>query len=175
MNPKTLERVEFAVGDIVEQADLAAIVNAANAQLRIGGGVAGAIHSKGDPELENETRPLAPIRPGQAVLTSAPNLPNEHVIHCLGPRYGIDRPEAELLADCYRNALRIAAEHEIESVGFPALSTGAFGYPPEEAVHVAVDAVLEALDRSEYPKKVRFVLYDRQAYELYARALAEEG
>lgn len=165
------ERIEINIGDIADQPDLEAIVNAANAQLRIGGGVAGAIHSRGDPELEAETRPLAPIRPGEAVLTSAPNLPNRFVIHCLGPRYGIDQPEAELLGDCYRNAMRLAEENRIESVGFPALSTGAFGYPPEDAVGIAVPAVIEALNQSEFPRKVRFVLFDSRSLDLYAKAL----
>lgn len=90
--------VECRQGDIAAQPDMHAIVNAANAVLRIGGGVAGAIHSAAGRGLEQECRPLAPIRPGQAVITSAHNLPNKYVIHCLGPVYGIDEPADELLA-----------------------------------------------------------------------------
>lgn len=164
-------RIEIRVGDIVEQPDLSAIVNAANAQLRIGGGVAGAIHGKGDPELEEETRPLAPIRPGQAVITSAPNLPNDHVIHCLGPRSGIDQPEERLLGDCYQAALELAVEREIESIGFPAISTGAFGYPPEAAVKVATATTRRWLDAHEFPSRVCFVLFDEETRILYQREL----
>ena len=164
-------RIEVTVGDIVDQPDLSAIVNAANAELRIGGGVAGAIHGVGDPELEAETRPLAPIRPGQAVLTSAPNLPNDYVIHCLGPRYGIDQPEDKLLADCYTNALKLAAERRIQSIGFPAISTGAFGYPAEDAVRVAVAATRRQLENDGWSGTVRFVLFDEGMRDLYLREL----
>ena len=169
-----LERIEIATGNIAEQPDLDAIVNAANAELRIGGGVAGAIHSKGDPELERETRPLAPIKPGEAVRTSAPNLPNTHIIHCLGPRYGIDEPAAELLSDCYRNALMIAANEEIESVGFPAISAGAFGYPAQEAVQIAVRTTLQWLEANAYPRFVRFVPFDEATRDLYVKACQGE-
>ena len=164
------ERIEITQGDISEQPDLEAIVNAANADLRMGGGVAGAIHRKGDPELERETRPLAPIQPGEAVRTGAPNLPNKHVIHCLGPRYGIDEPAAELLKACYRNALEIAANERIASIGFPALSAGAFGYPVEEAVGIAVRTTREWLENNPYPKLVRFVAFDSATRNLYSKA-----
>jgi O-acetyl-ADP-ribose deacetylase len=122
----TLECVQ---GDIARQPDMETVVNAANAELRIGGGVAGAIHRAAGPELEKECRPLAPIRPGQAVITGAHNLPNRYVIHCLGPIYGIDEPADELLAACYRNALQLAEQNKIASIAFPAISTGVFGYP----------------------------------------------
>src|SRR5690606_41737019 len=89
-----------------------------------GGGVAGAIHRAAGPGLAEECRPLAPIRPGQAVITSGYRLPNRYVIHCLGPVYGVDEPAADLLASCYRNGLRLAEERGIASVGFPAISTG---------------------------------------------------
>ncbi|MEW5935275.1 MAG: macro domain-containing protein, partial [Bacillota bacterium] len=103
-------RIECVQGDIVRQVGFDAIVNAANAQLRSGGGVAGAIHRAAGPGLEEECRPLAPIRPGQAVITGGHNLPNRYVIHCLGPVYGRDEPSDQLLATCYRNALRLAEE-----------------------------------------------------------------
>jgi O-acetyl-ADP-ribose deacetylase (regulator of RNase III) len=130
--------LELTTGNIVEQDEFEAVVNAANARLRTGGGVAGAIHRAAGPGLEEETRPLAPIEPGEAVVTSGHDLPNSHVIHCLGPVYGRDEPSAELLASCYREALRLAEETGLESVAFPALSTGAFGYPMEEAARVAL-------------------------------------
>src|SRR5690606_38570363 len=142
---KTLHEVavECVVGDIVAQSDIDAVVNAANAQLRSGGGVAGALHRAAGPGLEAECRPLAPIRPGQAVITGAHRLPNRHVIHCLGPVYGHDEPATELLADCYRNALRLAEQHGVRSIGFPSISTGAFGYPLPEAAAVAVRTVVQ--------------------------------
>src|SRR5215211_3719811 len=102
--------VECVRGDISSQEDVAAVVNAAKAELRSGGGVAGAIHRAAGPELERETRKLAPIRPGEAVITGGHDLPNRYVIHTLGPVYGKDHPEAEVLADCYRNSLALAEE-----------------------------------------------------------------
>jgi O-acetyl-ADP-ribose deacetylase len=127
----TVERggatLELVVGDITRQPDLDAITNAANAELRIGGGVAGAIHRAAGPGLEAECAPLAPIEPGQVVLTGGHELPNPHVLHALGPVWGHDEPADELLASCYRRALELADEHGLTSVGFPALSTGAFG------------------------------------------------
>jgi len=135
--------VELVKGDIAGQSDMDSVVNAANAWLRTGGGVAGAIHRAAAPGLEEECRPLAPIQPGEAVITGGHNLPNSHVIHCLGPVYGQDRPEEQLLADCYRNALHLAEENRLASVAFPALSTGAFGYPMEDAAEVALHTVLE--------------------------------
>jgi O-acetyl-ADP-ribose deacetylase (regulator of RNase III) len=125
--------VECVRGDITSQEDVTAIVNAANAELRSGGGVAGAIHRAAGPELAQEARPLAPIKPGEAVITGGHDLPNRYVIHTLGPVYGRDRPEAELLAGSYRNSLALAEEKGIDSVAFPAISTGVFGYPVEQA------------------------------------------
>ncbi len=121
-------RLEVSQGDIANQPDMDAIVNAANAQLKTGGGVAGAIHRAAGPGLGDECRPLAPIKPGEAVITGAHKLPNKYVIHCLGPVYGRDKPEDKLLAACYENALRLADEQQIASLAFPAISAGAFGY-----------------------------------------------
>src|SRR5918911_1021110 len=138
-------KVEVVRGDISSQEDVDAVVNAANAELASGGGVAGAVHRAAGPGLYEECRPLAPIGPGQAVITGGHDLPNRHVIHVLGPVYGSDKPEAELLAACYRNALGIAEENGVESVAFPAISTGAFGYPVEEATEVALRTVLQSI------------------------------
>jgi O-acetyl-ADP-ribose deacetylase (regulator of RNase III) len=167
--------VECVQGNIVAQVDVDAVVNAANAQLLPGGGVAGAIHHAAGPELERETRPLAPIRPGEAVLTGAARLPNRHVIHCLGPVYGLDRPSDELLADCYRNALRLAEQHGIASVAFPAISTGAFGYPVDEAAPIALATVRDTARELHRVALVRFVLYDLADLEAHERALRELG
>ncbi len=165
-------KVECVVGDITRQNGFDAVVNAANAQLRPGGGVAGAIHRAAGPGLEEECRPLAPIKPGQAVITGGHNLPNRYVIHCLGPVYGVDRPSERLLADCYRNALRLAEERGLSSVAFPAISTGAFGYPMEEAAEVAFRTIAEVAPTLRSVKVVRFVLRDEEALRVHEQAMA---
>jgi O-acetyl-ADP-ribose deacetylase (regulator of RNase III) len=165
--------VECARGDITAQHDVAAIVNAANAELRSGGGVAGAIHRAAGPGLEREARSLAPIRPGQAVITGGHDLPNSYVIHALGPVYGRDRPEAELLADCYRNSLALAERHGIDSVAFPAISTGVFGYPVEEAARVALGTVVKENERLQSVRLVRFVLFGEKDFEVHEMVLSE--
>jgi O-acetyl-ADP-ribose deacetylase len=166
-------RVECVQGDITAQEDVAAIVNAANAELRSGGGVAGAIHRAAGPGLAQEASPLAPISPGEAVITGAHELPNRHVIHTLGPVYGQDRPEAELLANCYRNSLALAEETGLDSVAFPAISTGIFGYPVEEAARVALGTVVEAAERLESLRLIRFVLFGEKDLEVHERVLSE--
>ncbi|QTF92051.1 macro domain-containing protein [Halomonas sp. BM-2019] len=163
--------LECQQGDIARQPDMDAVVNAANAQLRPGGGVAGALHRAAGPELDRACRPLAPIKPGQAVITEAFGLPNRHVIHCLGPVYGRDEPADELLAACYRNALRLAEEHGLASIAFPALSAGAFGYPAAEAAHVALSTVLATLPDCPHVERVRFVLFDASSAELHRGTL----
>lgn len=164
----TLECIQ---GDIAHQPDIDAVVNAANAELRIGGGVAGALHRAAGPGLEEECRPLAPIQPGQAVITGAHRLPNRHVIHCLGPVYGVDEPSDELLAACYRQALLLAEREGIASVAFPAISAGAFGYPATEAARVAIATVIRTLPECPGIERVRFVLFDAASTELYQRTL----
>jgi O-acetyl-ADP-ribose deacetylase len=165
--------VECVRGDITAQDDVAAIVNAANAELRSGGGVAGAIHRAGGPKLERETRPLAPIRPGEAVITGGHDLPNDYVIHALGPVYGQDRPEAELLANCYRNALALAEQNGIDSIALPAISTGVFGYPVEEAAEVALRVVVEETEKLERVRLIRFVLFAEEDFEIHERVLSK--
>lgn len=164
--------IECVRGNITQQPDIDAIVNAANAQLRTGGGVAGAIHSAAGPGLEQECRPLAPISPGQAVLTGGHRLPNRFVIHCLGPVYGHDEPADELLAACYRNALRLAAENDVRSIAFPAISAGVFGYPMQPAAEVAVGAVVESAGRTNAPVSlIRFVLFSARAEQAFTNAI----
>ena len=165
--------IECLQGDIADQPDMDAVVNAANAQLRIGGGVAGAIHRAAGPGLEAECRPLAPIRPGEAVITSAHNLPNRYVIHCLGPVYGSDEPADELLASCYRDALRLAEQNNIRSIAFPAISTGSFGYPMEPAARIAFQTILKELNGLTSAKQIRFVLFDQAERELHDRILQQ--
>lgn len=164
--------VEISRGDIAAQRDVTVVVNAANAQLMPGGGVAGAIHRAAGPGLAEECRPLAPINPGEAVITGGHGLPNRHVIHTLGPVYGQDRPESELLAACYRNSLALADEHGIDSIAFPAISTGIFGYPVEEAAEVALGTVLEVAEKLENVRLVRFVLFGERDFEVHERMLS---
>ncbi|HKK57470.1 macro domain-containing protein [Marinobacter sp.] len=165
--------IECVQGDITDQPDIHAIVNAANAELLTGGGVAGAIHRAAGPGLEEECKPLAPIRPGEAVITGAHNLPNQAVIHCLGPVYGRDKPADELLSACYRNALDLAEKHQAASIAFPALSTGAFGFPKEPAARIAVETVHGAVAGLSSVRLVRFVLFDKASLEAHERVLRE--
>ena len=165
--------IEVIQGDITSQGDVDAIVNAANAELESGGGVAGAIHQAAGPGLAEEARPMAPIQPGEAVVTGGHDLPNRYAIHTLGPVYGSDKPEAELLANCYRNSLELAEERGVDSVAFPALSTGAFGYPLEEATEVALRTVLERAKDLQNVRLIRFVLFSEEDHEVYERVLSE--
>ncbi len=165
-------KIELTSGDIASQPDTDTIVNAANAWLRTGGGVAGAIHRAAGPGLEEECRPLAPIKPGEAVITGAHNLPNIHVIHCLGPVYGRDKPEAELLRNCYRNALKLADKHKIESIAFPSVSTGAFGYPVEEAAKVSLKTIKATIPELGNVKKIKMVLFSKTDLEIFKRQLS---
>lgn len=163
--------IELVQGNIVEQDDMDAVVNAANAELRTGGGVAGAIHSAAGSGLTEETRPLAPIQPGEAVITGAHDLPNDHVIHVLGPVYGRDEPSDELLRAGYENALDRAEENGVRSVAFPAISTGAFGFPMDAAARIAVESVTDLAPTLESVEHIRFVLFDEDAYEAHEEAL----
>lgn len=165
--------LECRQGDIVNQKDCEAVVNAANAQLETGGGVAGAIHRAAGPGLAKEASPMAPIKPGEAVITTGHNLPNEYVIHCLGPVYGRDKPEDELLARCYRNSLKLAEENGITSIAFPAISTGVFGYPMEEAAKVAFATIIKQATTLKHLKKIRFVLHSSKDLEVHEKILTE--
>jgi O-acetyl-ADP-ribose deacetylase len=165
--------IECVRGDIADQPDMDAVVNAANAQLRRGGGVAGAIHLAAGPGLETECRPLAPVKPGEAVITGAHRLPNRHVIHCLGPVYGSDEPADKLLASCYRRALRLVDRYKLTSIAFPAISTGAFGYPAEAAAHVAFETIMNELDGLSSIRHIRFVLFSESDRELHERMLMQ--
>ena len=170
--------IECVRGNIARQNDIDAVVNAANARLQSGGGVAGAIHAAAGSGLAEECRSLAPIRPGQAVITSGHGLPNRFVIHCLGPVYAVDEPAAVLLADCYKNALTLAEKNNVRSIAFPAISTGVFGYPFEAAAEIALKAVLGALAKLRYVRRIRFVLYDQAqlvTYEILLNLLLSEA
>ena len=170
--------VKCVQGDIAHQPDMDAVVNAANAALLPGGGVAGAIHRAAGPGLKEECRSMAPIRPGEAVITGAYNLPNKYVIHCLGPVYGRDHPEDAFLASCYREALRLADKNEITSIAFPAISAGIFGYPVEAAARIAIGTVLAEISGLSSVKCVRFVLFSEEVFCVFEKrlgAFAERG
>lgn len=171
----TVVKVECIRGNIAEQQDMDVIVNAANAELLPGSGVAGAIHSAAGPGLAEECRALAPIRPGQAVISSAHELPNQHVIHCLGPVYGVDKPSDRLLAECFRNALLLADRHKLRSIAFPAISTGVFGYPLQDAAAVAMKAVSDTLAELNSVRLVRFVLFSDEDRKVFEQALELES
>jgi O-acetyl-ADP-ribose deacetylase (regulator of RNase III) len=164
--------LECVRGDIAAQAGIAAVVNAANAWLEPGGGVAGAIHRAAGPGLAEEARPLAPIKPGEAVITGGHGLPNRFVIHCLGPVYGQDKPESEFLERCYRNALRLAEEKGVDSIAFPAISTGIFGYPVEHAAEVAFQTMIAAAPALRSITHIRFVLWSDQDLTIHERVLS---
>ncbi|MEW6721619.1 MAG: O-acetyl-ADP-ribose deacetylase [Thermodesulfobacteriota bacterium] len=168
--------IELVLGDIVRQ-NVEAIVNAANPSLLGGGGVDGAIHRAGGPSILEECQNIRNVRgecpPGDAVFTSGGRLPARYVIHAVGPVWqGGSRGESELLASCYRSALRIATKLGLRSVAFPSISTGIYGYPTGEAATVALLAVSSFLaSEPAAPEVVRFVLYDSLTYMTYAGAL----
>lgn len=164
--------IELVKGNITNQRDLTAIVNAANAWLGPGGGVAGAIHRAAGPDLAEECKPLAPIKPGNAVITSGHQLPNQYVIHCLGPVYGVDEPASGILAQCYQNSLRIAERHKIDSIGFPAISTGVFGYPIDDAAEVALKTIMEISPKLRSIKRIRFILHSSEALKIHETVLS---
>jgi len=152
-----------------------AIVNAANSSLLGGGGVDGAIHRAGGPTILAECREIVArighLPAGKAVITAAGRMPAKHVIHTVGPVYrGGDHGEAETLASCHRESIRLAEENRLQSLAFPAISTGAYGYPVTEAGSVAVAAVVGALRATTHVRKVRFVLFDASTLRAYTRA-----
>ena len=165
-------RVFVVRGDITEQ-HVDAIVNAANTTLLGGGGVDGAIHRAAGPDLLSECRAIGGCRTGSAVITRGYRLPARYVIHTVGPIWqGGNAGEAELLADCYINSLKLAAEHSVRTLAFPSISTGAYGYPVSQAAQIAVRAVTDYLQTDPSIDEVRFVCFDQRTFDAYERALA---
>jgi O-acetyl-ADP-ribose deacetylase (regulator of RNase III) len=163
--------IELVIGDITEQR-VDAIVNAANPTLLGGGGVDGAIHRAGGPAILEECKLLGGCDPGDAKATTGGNLPARYVIHAVGPIWhGGEEGEAELLASCHRRAIELAAELGCTSVAFPAISTGAYGYPVELAAAVAIGATKEALDDHPIVERARFVFRDAETLARYRAAL----
>lgn len=170
--------LELLRGDITRQ-QVDAVVNAANPELAPGGGVAGAIHRAAGPGLWEECRPLGPIGTGEAVITGGHALPARFVIHTVGPVYSGSPRDPELLARCYRGCLRLAAQHGVRSLAFPALSTGAFGYPLREAARVALPTLVEGLPHHPTLELLRLVLWGEESLRVHQEVLrevaAEEG
>jgi len=168
-------RITLHLGDITSDAGVEAIVNAANSSLMGGGGVDGAIHRAAGPALLEECRPLGGCSTGEARITGAGALsPVKHIIHAVGPRWrGGSAGEPELLAACYTRALELAAENGCRRVALPAISTGVYGYPLEQAAGVALAATSAALDAHPEIDEARFWLFDRRAYEAFSAMLAE--
>jgi len=168
-------RIDLIKGDITKvKAD--AIVNAANTSLLGSGGVDGAIHRAGGPEILNECRKIVArqggCKTGEAVITTAGNLPAKYVIHTVGPVWnGGDKGESQKLKDCYLNSLQLAVDNKCTTVAFPNISTGVYRFPKDAAARIAVHTVADFLDTDEKIEKVIFVCFDEESYELISKEL----
>jgi len=166
-------KIQIVEGDITKQ-NVDAIVNAANTSLLGGGGVDGAIHRAAGPELLEECKKLGGCPTGEAKITRGYKLPAKYVIHTVGPIYRDGkRNEAELLARCYRNSLKLAVEYGVKTIAFPAISTGAYGYPLEEATQIAISEIKSFLQKNESIQKVIFVCFGKQTYETYRKVFEQ--
>jgi O-acetyl-ADP-ribose deacetylase len=164
--------ITLHIGDITTDADADAIVNAANSSLLGGGGVDGAIHRAAGPSLLEECRAQGGCETGDAKITGGGRLAAHHVIHAVGPVWhGGGDGEEELLASCYTRALELAADHDCARVAFPAISTGAFGYPLTDAARVALTTTRWVLDAYPSVEEARFWLFDQRAFEAFSDRL----
>jgi len=165
-------QIELILGDITKQ-KTDAIVNAANSQLAPGGGVAGAIHRAAGQQLWEECKKLGGCKTGEAKITNGYQLSAPYIIHTVGPVYSHSPQDPERLASCYRNSLKLAQRHNLKSIAFPALSTGYFGYPLKEAATIALQTVINELKKLSGIERVRFVLYNAAALEIFEQVLEE--
>lgn len=166
------DKIDIVRGDITKL-EVDAIVNAANTSLLGGGGVDGAIHRAAGPELLQECRALGGCATGEAKITRGYNLPARFVIHTVGPVWsGGNRGESELLANCYRNSLRVAVENEIKTIAFPAISCGAYRYPIVQAARIAIETTHDFLAASDRIDKVIFVLATDETFGAYEELLS---
>jgi O-acetyl-ADP-ribose deacetylase (regulator of RNase III) len=172
-------KLRLVQGDITRM-ETDAIVNAANPSLMGGGGVDGAIHREGGPKILEECKRIRAtewpngLPTGKAVITTGGNLKAKYVIHTVGPVwYGGDRGEPELLADAYRNSLKLAVSKGLKTIAFPSISTGAYGYPIEKASRIAIKTVKEFLEKEDKLEEVIFVLFSKSNFEVYAEAARE--
>lgn len=160
-------------GDITKE-ETAAIVNAANSTLLGGGGVDGAIHRAGGTRILEECKKIGGCKTGEAVITTGGNLKARYVIHTVGPIYrGGQHNEAALLKSAYSNSIELAASKGLESLSFPSISTGAYGYPVNEAAKIAIQCAYDFLNNHDSPSLIRFVLFDKRTYSAYENALNE--
>jgi len=161
----------LVLGDITKE-ETDAIVNAANSGLRGGGGVDGAIHRAGGPSIMEECRKIGYCPTGQAVVTTGGNLNARHVIHTVGPVYkGGTKEEANLLKSAYLESLKQASKKDAKSVSFPAISAGVYGYPLNEAAHIAIKTAIDYLKENKGIELVRFVLFDKKIYDIFSEEL----
>ena len=164
-------KIRLFKGDIT-QLKLDAIVNAANSTLLGGGGVDGAIHRAAGSDLLEECKTLKGCFTGDAKITKAYKLPCKHVIHTVGPIWrGGQCQESKLLKSCYKNSLKLAEKHELESIVFPNISTGVYAYPKEEAAEIAIDTVMGRASKHQHLKEIIFCVFDDANYELYKQML----
>ena len=169
--PKIKNQIQVVQGDITKL-DCDGIVNAANRSLLGGGGVDGAIHRAAGPELLAECRTLHGCRTGEAKITKGYRLRAKYIIHTVGPIYSGTAEDATQLADCYRNSLNLAKEHELHSIAFPAISTGVYGYPLEDATEIAVKTVAQWLEaHADYAMQVIFCCFDARTERVYQARL----
>jgi O-acetyl-ADP-ribose deacetylase (regulator of RNase III) len=169
-----LSKIEIQQGDITKL-KVGAIVNAANTKLLGGGGVDGAIHRAAGPELLAECRTMGGCPTGEARITKGYNLPAKYVIHTVGPVYSGRPQDAQRLKSCYRNSLALAKAHQVDSVAFPAVSCGVYGYPITEAAQIAIETTMAFLKEHDVPDRVIFVLFsegDRRVYQQHLAKLA---
>ena len=173
--PLTDTFFEVITADITTLA-VDAIVNAANESLLGGGGVDGAIHRAAGPELRRFCEGLKGCRTGQAKLSPGFRLPARAVIHTVGPVWnGGHAGEAQLLAGCYRACLEIAAAERFDTVAFPAISTGIYAYPLDQATTIAIETCASVLENAQFPRRVQFVCFSAEAEQVYRTALASHG
>lgn len=157
-------------GDITDQ-DTEAVVNAANKRLSPGGGVAGAIHAAAGPGLWAECKKIGICKTGEAVITRGYKLPASWVIHTVGPVWANRKEDPKMLFSSYKNSLILADEHNLRSISFPAISTGAFGYPLEEGAEIALQTAFKVAESLSSLKIVQFVLYDDKTYSIFEKKL----
>ncbi|MFA5101703.1 MAG: O-acetyl-ADP-ribose deacetylase [Candidatus Thermoplasmatota archaeon] len=167
----TASTLLLACGDITRETT-DAVVNAANSRLAGGGGVDGAIHRAGGPSIMQECRKIGGCPTGKAVITTGGNLKARYVIHTVGPRYSDGTGnEAALLKSAYLESLRLASKKNLKSIAFPAISTGAYGYPLHEAARIALQTTIEYLKEHQDIQLVRFILYDHTTYDVFTEEL----
>lgn len=173
-----MERIQFIQGDITK-VEVDAVVNAANSSLLGGGGVDGAIHKAGGPAILEACKEIRAKQggcpTGEAVITTAGKLPAKKVIHTVGPVWGDQTKEEsdQLLASCYRNSLQLAVDHNLETVAFPNISTGVYGFPKERAAKIAVAEVRNFLSDTNKIEGVRFVCFDDENFKIYKKLLPD--